>query len=145
MAAIGSIPIRHGQLDYCLKLTIKNILGVSIREAVDGTYRQQSSELRKRIKTMAKQKFGEGETFLKLEALLNRASMATEKRNKILHSLFAYELDGAPVIRNDDHSFGPFPNIPELSAISNELATITTELNEARTEEGGFLKEALSQ
>ena len=143
LAAIGRISIRHGQLDHSLKLTIKSILGVSIPEAVDGTHRQGSSKLRNRINAMTKNKFGEGETLLRLEALLNRASMATEKRNRILHSLFAHELDGSPVIRNDDHSFGPTPNPKELNAIADELFTIIEELTTARLD--GFLKEALSQ
>lgn len=54
----------------------------------------------------------------------------------------AYELDGSPVIRNNDHSFRPIPNITELNALTNELFTIATDLNNARLE--GFLKEALS-
>ena len=143
LAAVGTISIRHGQLDYILRMTVKSLLGLSIHEALDATARQGSFDLRKRIRALAKQKFGESETLVKLDALLERARRATESRNEFLHSLWAYELDGKPVIRDDDHSFRPAPTINELREAATELATITTELNEARLE--GFLKKALDE
>ncbi len=33
MAAVGKVPLRHGQLDYVLRMTVKSILGLSVREA----------------------------------------------------------------------------------------------------------------
>ncbi len=142
LATVGKISIRHGQLDYCLKMVIKSILGLAITEAIDATDNQGSFELRKRIRKLAKQKFKEGEILVKLDALLTRAKRATEDRNQILHSLWAFELDGTPVIRNRDHSFQPIPNLTRLNELAEEIYTITTDLNNARLE--GFLKEALS-
>ena len=134
LAAVGTISIRHGQLDYCLKMTIKSIMGLSILETLDATDSQGSFDLRKRIRKLAKQRFGEGETLVKLDALLTRASRATGNRNQILHSLWAYELDGTPVIRNRDHSFQPIPNIIKLNELASEIFTITTDFNNARKE-----------
>jgi hypothetical protein len=57
--------------------------------------------------------------------------------------LWAYELDGSPVIRNSDHTFGPTPSPTELNVIAEELFTITTDLNKERLE--GFLKKALEE
>jgi len=94
-AAVGTISLRHGHLDYILKMTVKSITGLSIHQALDATEKQGSFDLRKRVRALAKQKFGEGETLVRLDALLTRAQRATEKRNRILHSLWADELDGA--------------------------------------------------
>lgn len=48
LAALGKVAIRHGQLDYILRMTVKSILALSIREALDATARQGSKDLRKR-------------------------------------------------------------------------------------------------
>jgi transposase len=39
LVAIGKIAIRHGQLDYSLKMTVRTLAGISIIEAVDATER----------------------------------------------------------------------------------------------------------
>jgi len=143
LAAVGKIAIRHGQLDHILKMTVKSILGISIEKALDATQRQASSELRKRVRTLAKQKLGEGNTLVRLDALLTRAKRATESRNEILHSLWAVELDGNTVIRDENHKFQEVPEIDELEKVANGLAKITADLNEARLD--GFLKDALTK
>ena len=49
LTAIGKVAVRHGQLDYGLKLTIKSILGISIPEALAATDRKPSARLRELI------------------------------------------------------------------------------------------------
>ena len=142
LAAVGKIALRHGQLDYLLRMTVKSILSLSIREALDATERQGSRELRERVRKLAKQKFGEGDTFVRLDALINRARRATNRRNELVHNLWAQDLDHNPVIRDDDHTFRPAPQLTELDAVADELTTVASELNDARL--NGFLKEALS-
>ncbi len=58
LAAIGKIALRHGQLDYSLKMTIKTLAGTTIREAVDATERQSSRDLRERIRRLAASELG---------------------------------------------------------------------------------------
>ncbi len=48
LAAVGKVALRHGQLDYVLRMTVKSILKLSIRDALDATDRQGSRELRDR-------------------------------------------------------------------------------------------------
>ena len=124
-------------------MTIKSIEQLTLKEAVDATYRQGSHELRRRVYKLAKKKLGDGKEFLKLEALLNRSRRATEKRNDLLHKVFAYDAKGNPVIRDDEHSWNPIPTVEELEPLANELAAIAGELEEARYD--GFLKEALAR
>jgi hypothetical protein len=144
VAALGRIAIRHGQLDYILRMTIKSLAGISIKDALDATARLGSRDLRLRVGKLAKQRLGDGEALLRLEAILQRAAKATDKRNEVLHSLWAHELDGAPVIRNeDDHSFRAIPTPIELDDVADNLAAIATELNDTRLR--GFLFEALAK
>jgi hypothetical protein len=70
-AAIGRIAIFHGQMDHILRMTVKSILGLSVREAIDATRRQGSHELRERVRKLAKQKLGESEAIVKLASLLS--------------------------------------------------------------------------
>ena len=52
-------------------------------------------------------------------------------------------MDDDPVIRGDDHTFRPAPQLADLDAVADELATVASELKDERLH--GFLKEALSQ
>jgi hypothetical protein len=143
VAAIGRIALRHGQLDYILRMTVKTLSGLSIQDALDATARLGSRDLRERIRKLARQRLGEGPALLRLEAILERAAKATNSRNRLLHSLWAHELDGAPVIRDEDgHAFKAIPSGQELNGLANLLAGISTELNTARLD--GFLSEALN-
>lgn len=143
LAALGKVAIRHGQLDYVLRMTVKSILALPIPEALDATARQGSRELRERVRKLAKQKLGEGEPLTRLDALLERSRRATDKRNELFHRLWAHQLDGEPVIRDDGHNLLPIPSVAELEHWAEELATVATELNVARLE--GFLRAALDR
>lgn len=143
LAAFGSLTIRHGQLDYSLRMMTKTLGNVSITEALDATARQGSAELRKRILGLAKKKIGDGEALLKLQALLERSKQVSEKRNDFIHSLWAHELDGSPVIRQEDHSWKETPKTEELQDLANQILGIANELNQARLD--GFISEALKK
>src|SRR5262245_51305436 len=110
LSALGELTIRHGQLDYTLRMTIKTIAGLSIEESLDATSRVGAAALRKRVAKLAKKRFGEGEVFLKLEAILNRARRLTELRNRMIHSLWGHDIEGTPVLRNEDHSWTTVPS-----------------------------------
>ena len=144
LAAVGKIALRHGQLDYILRMTVKTVAGLSLKDGIDATARLGSRERRERIRKRARQRLGEGQPLLMLEAILQRAAKATEKRNRLLHSLWAHELDGEPVIRDeDDHTFRGIPTAAELEAVAASLEAITSELNTARLD--GFLSAALDK
>src|SRR5688572_18615969 len=108
-AAIGRVALYHGQLDRVLRMTVKSILKLEVREALDATDRQGSRELLKRVRKLAKQKTGEGEVLCRLDALLNRARRLTYRRNTYVHNLWAYDAEGNPVISDDEHAMGPIP------------------------------------
>jgi hypothetical protein len=142
LAALGELSIKHGHLDHILKMTIRTLSGVSIEEALNNTtWRLGSAKLRKKIRKTAKDKLGEGDTLLRIDALLKRARRVTDKRNETIHSLWAMDIYGTPVVRKEDHSWKNIPTVTELASISNELEIITKEINNARL--SGFIYEAL--
>jgi hypothetical protein len=143
LAAIGKIAVRHGQLDYVLRMTVKSIEGLGILDALDATERQSSSELRQRVRRLAKQKMGDGPALVRLDALLNRSRRATDRRNELLHGLWAADLDGLELIRHEGHDWRDVPTASELESLATELEALTFQLNEARLE--GFLKQALEE
>lgn len=141
LAAIGTIALRHGQLDNALRMTIKDLTGVEKTEALDATVRDGSRELRDRVRRLARQCLGEGAPLVRLQAILERAARATYKRNELLHAVWGTELDGDPMMRGDDHKFRPIPSIQELKGLDEEIANIIVNLIDARF--NGFLFEAL--
>lgn len=66
LAAIGEVALRHEHLNHILRMTIKTLARLDIDEALDATAYDSSSQLRERIKKLARQRLGEGEPLLKL-------------------------------------------------------------------------------
>jgi hypothetical protein len=141
LSAVGEIALRHGQLDNALRMTIKDLTGVSKTEALDATARDGARELRERIRKLARQRLGEGPALVRLQSLLMRADRATQKRNELMHAVWGTELDGGPMIRGDDHSFRKAPSVRQLRKWNDEIVTILDDLIRARFD--GFLFEAL--
>lgn len=144
-AAIGDVAVRHGQLDYALRMMVKSISGIGLDPALDATEGKSSRDLRQLIRKMAKKKLGAASnSFLLLEALLTRAQRVTQQRNELLHGLWAFDLDeGRDRFRHKGRAWGKTPETDELEALANETAQIAADLHEARL--SGFLKEALSE
>jgi hypothetical protein len=142
LAAIGEVALRHEHLNYSLRMTIKTLARLDVNEALDATGYDSSSQLRDRIKKLARQRLGEGEALLKLQALLERCKRATEKRNDFVHSVWGKELDGEPARKGSSPQWQPLPTTTELHELAKDLADLTSQLNEARLL--GFLHVALN-
>jgi len=142
LAAFGEVALRHEHLNHILKMTIKTLANLSPEEAVDATMYDGSRKLRDRIRRLAMQRLGEGEPLLKLQALMGKCERVTEKRNKLVHGLWAQELDGDAQVRGAGGT-RPLPSTTELRELANEIQELTNKLNSERLE--GFLKTALSE
>ncbi len=145
LAEIGVVTLRHEHLNHILKMTVRSIEDMSIKEALDELKYKGTSYLRRRIEDSVKEKLGDSETLLKFQAILDRVKSVTEKRNKIIHGLWAKELDGDPGIIEyfeDFEDLSPLPTVDDLKNLGKEIEETTKKLNEARLD-GGFLKEAL--
>jgi hypothetical protein len=140
-AAVGRISMRHGQLDYILRMTIRQLTGVSRDDALDATKELGFEQVRAQVKDYAKKKIKDPTALTRLNALLGRAKAASNARNEVLHRVWGYDGDGNPVVQDDEYRWCQAPAVPDLEKIANDLAQIASELNDARF--NGFLMEVL--
>jgi hypothetical protein len=143
LAAYGELSLRHEHLTHILRMTIKTLARLEVSEALDATAYDGAARLRDRIKSLARQRLGEGEALLKLQAILERCKRATDKRNDLIHSVVGKELDGETFRQGNDHNWLPLPTVKELEALGEEISVLTGSLNDARLY--GFLAEALAK
>ena len=143
LASIGEVALRHEHLNHILRMTIKTLAGLRPDEALDATAYDGSRQLRVLIRKLAKQRLGEGEPLLKLQALLECCRRVTDRRNDLIHRIWAKELDGEAVRRDSDNNWVPLPRIKDLKALALETETLTHTLNTARLE--GFISEAMAK
>jgi hypothetical protein len=143
LAAFGEVALRHEHLNHILRMTIKTLSQVSVQEALDATVYTGSRELRERIKKLARQRLGEGTALLKVQAMMQQCERVTQKRNELIHSVCAMEVDGEAHLRRADQTTRLLPTIQELAELSTEIESLTKSLNLARLE--GFLLEALAK
>jgi hypothetical protein len=140
IVAIGKLAIRHGQLDYGLKLTIRSIRGISVEQALTDTKRKSPHQLQALVAEHARERFGEAPALVRLRELLHRSRQATDHRNSVLDDLWATESDGAPIHAPERHQRA-LPRVAELEAVADNLFSVVKELDHERHR--GFLCEAV--
>lgn len=139
---VGAVALRHGHMDHILRLMVKTLEGLTISEALDATEDENFSDICRLVKRLTKMKLGTSNAQLRVNALVQRALRASRKRNELLHSLWAADMDNAPFIRTDNAAgFKAIPTVAELKDLADRMEQVTGELNFARLE--GFLHEAL--
>ena len=143
LAAFGEVALRHEHMNHVLKMTIKSLAGLTPAEALAATEFEGSSQLRERIRKIARKRLGEGTPLLKLQAILANCKKLTEKRNGLVHGLWTQELDGETHVRDSFRNTRPLPTAQELSALGKEIEQLANHLNKERLE--GFLMRALTE
>jgi hypothetical protein len=141
LAAVGRVAIRHGQMDYALRMVVKTLTGVPVEIALAATEKVTSGPLRDRIEKLAKRRLGDGPAFVKLQALLADSRRLTDRRNELLHGLWAVNEEGEHLIRSDGERWTKIPRPPELEQLADDIFNLIAKLNGARLE--GFLDQAL--
>jgi hypothetical protein len=143
LAAVGTVSICHGHLDHSLKMMIKTFADVSVQETLDALAFESSSNLRDRIRKLARQRLGEGQALVKVQAFMGRCKRVTDKRNELIHSLYAHEDDVGPMVGAHDGTWGDLPKVKDVDLLALEITSLARELNTARLR--GFIHEALSK
>jgi hypothetical protein len=138
LAAVGRIALRHSQLDYVLRLILKDASGeMDFHEAMRKTERDGAEKLRECVRRCLKDRLGK--QISDLDRLLQRAKAVSDERNDLLHSVWAKDKDGDFVMRGDEGVLS-CPAIDELNELADRLATLVTDFNEARLR--GFIEKA---
>lgn len=143
LAAFGEVALRHEHMNHILKMTIKSLAGLTPAEALAATKYEGSGQLRERIRKIARKRLGEGTPLLKLQAILTNCEKLTEKRNELVHGLWAQEIDGDAHVRDAHGNTRPLPTAQELRELAKEIEQLTNHLNYERLE--GFFRQALSE
>ncbi len=125
-------------------MTIKSILRLPVREALDATLRDQSSDLRAQIKKLVRKWVIDDAAKYRVIALLTRMSRVTDRRNELIHRPWALGKDSIFIVKDDDHEWTPPPTADDLNRLADEIAAVASELNEARLK-GGYLYKALQE
>jgi hypothetical protein len=142
LRALGRVAARHGFLNHVLIRTIKTLARMSIQEADTKFARYGNARLRELVEKHASQRLGEqAEATVKLLALLAEAKSVTEKRNLVVHALWARDMDSDERILIDGGSNLAPPTATEIDQLATEILAVATTINNARLR--GFLHEAL--
>lgn len=142
LAAFGEVALRHEHMNHILKMTIKSLTGVTPSEALAATMYDSSAYLKDQIRKIARKRLGEGRALIKLKAILAECKRLTDKRNGLIHGLWAKELDGDAHVRDGYGNPRPLPTVVELRGLAQEIEKLTARLNSERLE--GFLMKALA-
>ena len=120
---VGSIVIKHGQLDHVRRLAIKRILGISIHDPAYGAETKGMSgkldlKIQKKLKTSKLDLSQKAE----LLQLMKRASRVTRIRNKLVHSVWACEHRKPLMLRDGTRKPESIPRLPLLPGAARLLA-----------------------
>src|SRR5438445_745732 len=89
LEAAGRVALAHGQLELMLRMTIKTLGNVKVKEALDATASSKNWELRKQIISLFNGKTKDPALRLKLRAILGACERLSDKRNRLLHNAWA--------------------------------------------------------
>jgi hypothetical protein len=143
LAAIGQVAVCHSHLDHIVKMTIKSLTGLAIKESLDMHAFTGSKKLRDKIRRLVQQRFGSGDVFAKIDDVLNRAEAVSLKRNKYVHSFYFITPDRVVVgLRDGSAQPEALPSIATLDTLTEEINGLVVELNTARLK--GWLATALA-
>lgn len=142
LMAVGKVTICHGQLDDVLRMTYKILVQISPSEARRALARDGARQLRERVRKLAHRELGEGAPLAKLQSMLVECEVLTERRNSLVHGLWAKELDGDAHIRDHHGRVEPQPTAEELERLAGDIVELRDRFNKARLD--GFLGEALT-
>ena len=143
LAAYGKVAAHSALLDLVMSMTIKVITEVSVEDALRATRRTPASALRKRVRKLAKDRLGDGPAFIELEAILCLAEAVAEERNNLIHSVFARDDAGNPIIQDPVRGHLPIPPVKDLETLASQIEQVHGRLNQSRLK--GSLRAALDK
>ena len=139
LEAAGKVALAHGQLELMLRMTIKTLDGLEVRDALKLTKQMKNWQLRKAIEDKFFQKTRDPALHERLRGLLRECKELSEERNRLLHNAWAIATDGSIVTKGETHAWGPAPNANQLTTLARQIKQCTETLNEARLR--GFIKD----
>ena len=141
LAAAGKVALTHGQLEMTLRMTIKTLSRLSVREAMNATRGLKNWKLREETNKLFKHYTRDPVLRTRMNAILGNCKRLSEKRNQFIHQLWALDQDGSVVVKGSEDVWGPPPSVDDLTALAEEISTQAKGLNWERL--NGFIGEVV--
>ena len=139
LAAAGCVALAHGQLELTLRMTIKTLSRLTVRQALNATDDYKNWQLRNEIKSLFKHHTLDPVLRIQMNAILGNCNKLSEKRNRLIHRAWALDQDGSVVVKGETHHWGPPPSLEDLTSLAQDISTQVKELNHERLY--GFIAE----
>jgi hypothetical protein len=136
----------HAHLDNALKMFVRSFDETTIEAALEYIGYQGAAQLRKRVTKLATERLGQGEALTMILRFMKRCEEISERRNELLHSPIARELDGEAFCmraRGGGNTWVELPKPEVLEALANETFVLVEEMNHERL--NGVIDLALRQ
>ena len=143
LAAIGRISLLSSHLDHVMRMTAMVITGIDVAPALQALAKTPARHLRERVRSLAKERLGDGPAFLELEAILYQAEMVAEERNRLVHAVVVHSEEGDAIVQDPIAGHTPLPSIDELNKLATAFEKVYGELNDSRLR--GSLSRALNK
>lgn len=133
---LGRLQIRHSRLDHTLRLAIKRMLGIPIDDpGYWNETRGMAAQLRARTRKLIAERYSDDADMTDtLNKVLDDAEMATNLRNRLLHSVWMKAPGGQPVLHDRDstlkvHVGFQLPTVAEVAGVNEQVERIQRVLN----------------
>jgi len=133
---LGRMQVLHSHLDHTLRLSIKRMLGISIRDpGYWNETRGMTAGLRQRARDLVAKRYGRDQDSANaVNQILDEAEAATLLRNRALHGVWMRHDGNAPVLHDRDsllkqHVSYPAPTAEELVSVSDWICRLQRHLN----------------
>lgn len=138
LAGVARVVITQSQMDEVMRLTIKDLAGISITDpGYEKLVKGGAKDLREKIAKKAKERFPEiPELHDKFACILAKAEDVTDQRNVLVHGIWTQSADDSedhgPHIRDKGLRY-PIPTLEPIESWERAMKSVIVALNRLRT------------
>jgi hypothetical protein len=143
LEALGRLAIAHTHLERILRYTVKTLSGLSGPNSLDPTRRKSIAELRKKIKKRFKKHHPSPAETYRLDELLEKARLLSEKRNSYLHRAWSETQAGQALLYGEGLQLEAAPSEAAVERVVSEILALGKKINYARRY--GFIHEVVQR
>jgi hypothetical protein len=132
LQALGGLAIVHTHLEWILKYTVKTLSGVSGPKSLDPTKRKSISFLRKKVKRRFKKHHPSAAETSRLDELLEKAKLLSEKRNSYVHRAWSETPEGQAILLGEGLQSEAAPSEAAIERVASDLLALGKKINYAR-------------
>lgn len=137
LAGLARVVITHSQMDEVMRLTIKELAGISITDpGYEKLVKGGAKDLREKIAKKAKERFPSvPELHDKFAGILAKAEDVTDQRNVVVHGIWTQSADDSeddgPHIRDKGLRY-PIPTLEPIESWERAMKSVIAALNVLR-------------